>query len=832
MQRRIFTKKTRQWPTAVAVVMTLFGVTIWFHHATSQSLSPNTNIVDTNLPAGDESAISATNLLFDSVVSIIQSYYVDGERVNNTELLRSTIQALANDPMVAVEESSSNYTLKFQYQIFNLKVADDLAHQELLDHLSAMHRFFVNASGRTKTSLNSTTAQNSNMVFDALMGSLDPHSALLHPEAYRELRQGTEGSFGGLGVLVGIRDQLLTVIKPLPHSPAQSAGVRRRDRILSINGAETFGSTLDQLVEYMRGEPGTRVNLSLLRQGEDAPKTLTLQRQIINVDSVTSKLMRRGNVNICFMTIENFASRTAREVVDSVKRIRSDAGGTLHGVILDLRGNPGGLLDQAVQVADLFLKSGVIVTTRGRHQEVESADRGYHEIEYPVVILMNGDSASASEIVAGALQDHGRAVIVGQPSFGKGSVQTIFELPGDQALKLTIARYYTPLGRSIQNVGIEPDVWLQPVYSLKDNHNLMGPYRYKNERYMYNHLTAAMDADQKRRQHAAAMTGFYLTDKREEDDEVPEKFDRELSAATTIIEGVAATYGNTIPEGARRSSHWLSLVGPALKEKLQTLNAVVNDKLSKEFSVNWEDLPTVRDPRLEFKITKRPESALHVGDTFVLDWQIQNFGMTPVGRMSAFVSADVPGFETVEILVGKVAAGTTRTGSFKVKLPTHAEAGKMDLTFGLTQNAKPVAIEIPKLRLSIDRKAVSQLSMTATIGQEVGGRLPGVVESSEACKVQIDLVNNSKVDAHNLKVYLLNLAGEQVRVNADKQTLADLKSGQHKIFQFELKAGTHLVSGELPVGLIVESDDLLVPWRQHFTLKAIPNGVATNFFSH
>ncbi|TWW09015.1 carboxyl-terminal protease [Planctomyces bekefii] len=192
-------------------------------------------------------------------------------------------------------------------------------------------------------------------LLNSTLAELDAHSALLSADAYRELRQGTEGSFGGLGVLVGIRDNMLTVIKPLPRSPAQRSGIQRRDRILGIDGLFTYGYSLDELVEYMRGDPGTSVNLSLLRDGARAPSEVVLKREIIHVDSVTAADIVRGPLKVLHLTIENFASRTSREVLSAIKKFRVRHNGVMNGLVLDLRSNPGGLLDQAVQVADLFL---------------------------------------------------------------------------------------------------------------------------------------------------------------------------------------------------------------------------------------------------------------------------------------------------------------------------------------------------------------------------------------------------------------------------------------------------------------------------------------------
>ncbi|MFY0991668.1 S41 family peptidase [Halomonas sp. C05BenzN] len=289
-----------------------------------------------------------------------------------------------------------------------------------------------------------------------MLSELDPHSAYLDREEFQSLRESTEGEFGGVGIEVGMQDGQLTVITPIDETPASRAGLQSRDVILRIDDTPTDRLSLQEAVNLMRGEPGTEISLTIMRQGEDSPRTFTMTREVIRTESVRSELLEPG---YGYLRVSQFQTRTGDQVRSAIGSLERDA--PLNGLVLDLRNNPGGVLQAAVAVADVFLDSGLIVYTEGRLPDTEmrfSASAETAAADVPLVVLINAGSASAAEIVAGALQDQRRGVVMGTESFGKGSVQQIMPLGNGEGLKLTTALYFTPGGRSIQAQGIEPDV--------------------------------------------------------------------------------------------------------------------------------------------------------------------------------------------------------------------------------------------------------------------------------------------------------------------------------------------------------------------------------------
>ena len=318
-----------------------------------------------------------------------------------------------------------------------------------------------------------------------MVSSLDPHSEYLPPDAFEDIQTDTKGEFEGIGIVISKAKGLLKVISPIEGTPAFRAGMKAGDIIEKIDGVLTENMELWEAVKKMRGEKGTSVVISVLRKGETEPLEFELTRDVIPITSVKAITLKPG---YGYVRITNFQANTTDEMIKAIDQLNAENSGSLKGLIIDLRNNPGGLLDQAVSVADFFLDDGIILSVKHRNdEEIYRAEKNKTPQDYPIVTLINGGSASASEIVAGALQDHKRALLLGTTSFGKGSVQTIKPLGDGSGIKFTVARYYTPSGRSIQAKGIVPDIEVPfKIINPEENH----PRKFLSEKDLQNHLEA------------------------------------------------------------------------------------------------------------------------------------------------------------------------------------------------------------------------------------------------------------------------------------------------------------------------------------------------------
>ena len=335
------------------------------------------------------------------------------------------------------------------------------------------------------------------LIYGAIKGmvqSLDPHSSFMTKEEHQDLMMETKGSFSGIGIEITVKDHILTVVSPIEGTPADTAGIKAGDKIIKVEGKSTKDMTLLDVVKKIRGPKGTPVKLTIARKGVQKPLDFSITRDVIPLKSVRHYSL---TPEIGYVRVSNFQSKTARDLSETLEGLESQ--GKLKGLIIDLRNNPGGLLSQAIEVSELFLDSGVIVSTKGRDssQNIKAtAHTDEKQRDYPIIVLVNGGSASAAEIVAGALQDNKRAIILGTRTFGKGSVQTILPLSDGSGLRLTTSLYYTPSGKSIQLSGINPDIELAYIPPKKKEEE--GSPRFFREEDLKNHMPSEKKQTEKR----------------------------------------------------------------------------------------------------------------------------------------------------------------------------------------------------------------------------------------------------------------------------------------------------------------------------------------------
>lgn len=409
-----------------------------------------------------------------------------------------------------------------------------------IDDLRAFSEIF----GRIKSSY-VEPVKDQELIENAIRGmlsGLDPHSSYLDQEGFKELREGTSGEFGGLGIEVSMEDGFVKVVAPIDDTPAAEAGIQAGDLIIRLDDKPVKGMSLNDAVDIMRGEPGSKIELTIIRDGEIKPLILEITRDIIKVKSVKYEMLEPG---YGYLRISTFQSSTGQNVRDAISDMKQENDGKLKGLVLDLRNNPGGVLDAAVEVSDAFIDKGLIVYTEGR---IEDADQKFYAKPgdmlngAPIIVLVNVGSASASEIVAGALQDHQRAVIIGSKTFGKGSVQTVMPLTNETAVKMTTARYYTPNGRSIQADGIKPDIAIEgiQVSALEDSE--FTPLR---EADLTDHLENGQKPEVDEKTDPDSMDPINIDAKAEDLQDQPLAVrDYPLSQALNLLKGMAILQNN------------------------------------------------------------------------------------------------------------------------------------------------------------------------------------------------------------------------------------------------------------------------------------------------
>ncbi|MFH1261938.1 MAG: MXAN_5808 family serine peptidase [Pseudomonadota bacterium] len=512
---------------------------------------------------------------------------------------------------------------------------------------------------------------------NGILSTLDPHSVYLTKEMYREMKTGTSGIFGGLGIEIGIREEKLTVIRPIKDTPAYRAGLQPGDRITRIGEDSTRNMPLDEAVDRMRGPKGTKVTITISRNGWNTDRDFTLTRDEINVVSVESELLPG---RIAYVRIKSFQKNTSRDLSASLKRLHERAGGALRGIVLDLRFDPGGLLDQAIAVTDKFLKNGVIVTTvdmatKLRKQEIASGHGT--ETKVPMVVLVNGSSASASEIVAGALQRQNRALVIGEKTFGKGTVQSIFDLPEKSALKLTVAKYLTPGDISIQSIGIDPEIRTLPAAISPDRIAIFPNHSRISERTLERHFE---NPEAARAVPPPILSLRYLEERT--DKEIVQD-DMKLSAvkedASAYAEGLLRDFSVRLSSEILRTA-----TGPARKEMISAAKRAttvierqeeekIRAALQKR-GIDWAETPKTAPkdcgtPTATTKIVDGSAAKLRAGDTIRFLVTIDNPGPCPLFQAWANSKSRNYLFDDHEFLFGGVPPGSSVTREVKVEIP-------------------------------------------------------------------------------------------------------------------------------------------------------------------
>ena len=738
-------------------------------------------------PAPQKTKHNLTALeVFNRTLVRIQDGYVDPSRIDPKEMLYRALDSVQFDiPEVLVEanKDADEAVIVVNDKRQKFSTSDVESPWRLSSKLKRVFRF-IEANMNPGADLASVEYA----AVNGMLRTLDPHSVLLDPETAREMNVSTSGHFGGLGIVIRMHKRKLTVVNPMKGTPAHRAGVKRGDHIAKINNESTDNLTLQEAVDRMRGKKGTSITLWIQRKGQESLLRFDLVRARIEIESVVSKLLDK---NVGYISVKQFSGRTSKEVSAALSKLTKQGA---KGWILDLRWNPGGLLEQAIQVSDLFVDKGTIVTTvGGRERDPRRATRKRSETQKPMVILVNGNSASASEIVAGALKNLGRAAVVGSTSFGKGSVQILYDNSDGSKLKLTIAQYLTPGDRSIQSVGIKPDIALDRMFvpakhnGPRDQVKLLATKRTYREADLRAHLTSryARNADE-----TTFKVRYLYEPKKERNKNDDDLFEDGERPDDEVVEDFELRFARDLVSvgGPTRES-----VLKAAKPVVERVRAQQQDKLSAaltKLGVDWSlgksNVRGKADLRASVNVSA---STIAAGSTLRLVGSVTNVGQVPAYQVHGRVASDDRKFDEAELVFGKIAPGATKSWTTELKVPDDALDRIDMLRFnftaagGLETKANPM-----KLRVKAADRPVFAYSYQLVDH----GNGDGLVQRGEKLRLHVTIKNIGTGQASQTSAMLRNASGAGVVVKKGRFEIGKLKPGASTTVEFEFEVTTRI----------------------------------------
>lgn len=756
------------------------------------------------------------------VVHYVKENYVDPKRVRPREMLVASLEAVEKSvPEVLVDGSAESGSLRVNV---NGKLKEfDISHVDSLWKMNwTLKEIFDFVSKNMRPVEDAREVEYA--VVNGMLQTLDPHSVLLRPELYQEMKLSTKGEFGGLGFVIQMREGVLTVVKVLPKTPAFRAGIKKDDQILRIGEESTMNMELQQAVGKLRGPVDSKVTITVNRKGWDKPAQMTVTRALITIESIQSKML---SSNIGYVRVKNFQGNTTRDLSTAIDELteqgkKAGAGANLKGLVLDLRGNPGGLLEQAIQVSDLFLSSGTIVSTVGLSDKLREEKRAHQDDgddAFPIAVLINAGSASASEIVAGALKNQNRAVIIGRQSFGKGSVQVLYDnFPEDAALKLTIAKYLTPGDVSIQEVGITPDIELQPTRVSKERVDLFAPRRTMGEADLDQHFAnpangqAAKKRDDVQVREKPLELVKYLKEEKKKDDKKTaqkggknvltdsessphdEELDDQLDAESQdeVKEDFEVTFARDYLLAAPQLRRDEQLKGGKgfVVEKRQIEEKRIADAIT-ALGIDWSAGPTPKSVQLTSSLKPGSEKKITAGETAALELTVENKGADAVKRLRAWVESDNGYLDRREFLFGQVKPGERKTWTVNVKIPKDLASRRDGVTVKL-QDDSGVLTESTAGELTIVEIPRPQFAFTWSIVDDCATcNGDGLVQRGEDVGVILDVTNVGTGKAMDVFSSVRNASDANIFIEKGRFKLGELAPGETKSsrFQLEVKKG-------------------------------------------
>jgi carboxyl-terminal processing protease len=746
--------------------------------------------------------------IFNNTLMRVNDSYVDPTRVDPKQMLLAAldqVQKSVGEVLVEPHEKENRVVVRVDTAQQNFAIGEVDSPWALSMKMKDIFRFIAQ---NLPPGMDQETVRNVEYAAtNGMLSTLDPHSMLLDPQTYTEMKLTTRGSFGGLGILIGLRKGELTVIKPYPNTPAWNAGIRAGDRIVRIDRESTVNMLINDAVSRLRGEPDTKVEVWVRHANESnsAAKRIVLTRQIVSTRTVDWKMLK-GGVGMVKLH-QNFAGNSDDELRKALEDLKSKG---MKALIFDLRNNPGGLLDQAIKVADEFVDTGTIVTTVGyanKQREEKRAQPGTQP-HIPMAVLVNGGSASASEIVAGALKNLDRAVVIGTRTFGKGSVQVLYDNDDGSALKLTIAQYLTPGDVSIQSVGITPDVVLDKVIVDKDkgvwlfreNHgmkesdleaHLQSKYAKSTEKPFETFKYLATEPPKKLAKAANERVPRDTTKPTGDDDDEPAVDEEDEDNPTdpdAIVEDYEVDFARDLMAQAKgwKRREVLATAKPFFDKKLLDEQARIVEAL-KKLGVDWTPVGGGgAAPTLVGSIaTDRPSNQVTAGETIKFTAKITNKGPGVAGQVRATIKGDDPYFEGREFVFGRIKPGETRSFVVPVKLPKDAITRVDPLRLEVSEeHGGKTTLDTNELLVRVDGPARPLYSYSYQIIDDIKGNGDGLVQKGESLRLHVTVKNSGAGKAYDTLAQLRNLSDEGVFINKGRFDLKELPPGESKSIDF------------------------------------------------
>jgi carboxyl-terminal processing protease len=744
--------------------------------------------------------------IYNRTVLLAKEQYVDPQRFNPRKMLLGALNAIEQTvPEVVIGDVSDDKILVQVGSKFTTIPVDNMnSLWDLSFKLRDFFRFFEENLPK-KTNLRDIEYA----AVNGTLSKLDAHSNLLPPILSTEMHVRTNGEFGGLGVVIGVRDGFLTVIAPVEGTPAYKAGIKTKDRVIKIGEESTVNMDLNKAVSKLRGEPGTAAYLTIERPRESLPRKFKLIREIIKVESVTSQLLSK---DVGYIKLKEFQKNSGADVTTMLADLKAKSGDKLKGLILDLRNNPGGLLEQSVAISDIFLDGGVVVVTQegqADKREEKYATPGASKTELPLIVLVNGGSASASEIVAGALKNRKRALVMGEQTFGKGSVQLLYDFPDHSALKLTIAQYLTPGDESIQSVGITPDIELHPAYA-KDLQTLS---LFEKDFTREEDLDAHLDNKERIVSHKSSFEVSYLDIKldAEENEKIAyttkyrEDFD--IGLATRILK---TTKGSSEKEMLDAAG---TVIATVKKEEAAKLEAAL-----KKLAIDWSAAPKkIENVKMSASIVK-PANA-KAGSDLEIKIEAKNTGSTPIHQLYGVTDSQSRFLGGREFIFGKLNPNQKRSFSVKIKLPKDAITRRDLLRIKFFGNG---AEELASLNVPIEIEGLPRpvFAYSAFIDDSRLGNGDGYLEPGEQVDLVFQVKNIGKGDSKEPIILLKNDGGPEIFIDQGRKKLSSLKAGESTIdkLTFTVKEKAKVAKFQI----FLYDADMGVFWKEKIEIPVRP----------